>query len=42
MDKIVNKITSVFNLTVDWVVKHPRTALYIIIFVVGFILGTLF
>ena len=42
MDKIVNTITTIFKSTVDWVVRNPQAALYIIIFVLGFILGTLF
>jgi hypothetical protein len=42
MDKFLKTISSVANSIIDWITHHPKTALTIFVFVVGFILGTLF
>jgi len=42
MDKFIKTISSVVDSVTNWVSLHPKTALAIVIFVVGFIIGSLF
>jgi len=42
MDKFIQIISSVVNSSFDWINLHPKTALAIAMFAVGFIVGTLF
>jgi hypothetical protein len=42
MDKFIKTISSIANATTDWISRNPKTTLAIIIFVIGFILGTFF
>lgn len=42
MDKFIKTISSVVNLVSDWIAHNPKTSLAILIFVIGFIIGTLF
>jgi hypothetical protein len=42
MDKFLKTISSVIDSVIDWISFHPKTALAIVIFVAGFIIGSLF
>ena len=42
MDKFIKTISSVVNSIIDWITHNPKTSLAILIFVIGFIVGTLF
>lgn len=42
MDKIIKIISSVASSVADWITSNPKTALALLLFIVGFILGTLF
>jgi hypothetical protein len=42
MDKFLKIISSVVDSVTNWITLHPKTALAIVIFVAGFIIGSLF
>jgi hypothetical protein len=42
MDKFLKIISSVVDSVTNWITLHPKTALAIAIFIVGFIIGSLF
>jgi hypothetical protein len=42
MDKFIKTISSIANSIIDWITLHPKTALVVVIFAAGFIIGTLF
>lgn len=41
MEKLLKVLSSLLNGVVNWIVKHPKTATVVGVFVIGFLLGIL-
>jgi hypothetical protein len=42
MDKFIQTISSIADSVIDWISLHPKAALVIAVFIIGFIVGSLF